>query len=183
MQVIVGGVVVFMAVIGVTNPLLLDRQGMYDSGIEEGVLGSPHLRDIGQWLTENTSVTDVLASNMFAPEDTLLADSCAASSEERNTLLSENLAKTNYFTLMMVSKRRFIVAAPNYASLVLGRSLVHEVRTSLMYGCEPNSENRSALKRLGADWYVAYLPTTKPQFNEPDRIEYQSGNYFIIRLD
>ena len=182
MPVIVGGVVVFMAVVGVTNPLLLDRQGMYDSGIEEGVLGSPQLRDISQWLTENTSVTDVLASNMFAAEDTLLADSCAVSSEERNTLLSENLAKTNYFTLMMLSKRRFVVAAPHYASLVVGRPLVHEVRTSLMYGCEPNSKNRSALKRLGADWYVAYLPTTSPAFQAPDRIAYQSGSFFVIHL-
>ena len=182
MPVIVGGVVVFMAVVGVTNPLLLDRQGMYDSGIEEGVLGSPQLRDISQWLTENTSVTDVLASNMFAAEDTLLADSCAVSSEERNTLLSENLAKTNYFTLMMLSKRRFVVAAPHYASFTIGRPLVHEVRTSLMYGCEPNSKNRSALKRLGADWYVAYLPTTSPAFQAPDRIAYQSGSFFVIHL-
>ena len=173
---------IFMLVTGLTQPWTLDRQPMFRSGVHEGQLGSADLRRVSDWVANNTLVDAVLATNMFAGEGNSLADSCAVSSLEREVSLTETIETTNYFTLVTFTKRRFVVAAPYYASIVLGRPLEYEVRTSLMYGCEPNSENRSALKTLGADWYVAYLPTTAPRFSAPDRIAFQSGPYYVVEL-
>jgi hypothetical protein len=173
---------VFMLVTGLTQPWTLDRQPIFRSGVQQGQLGSADLRRVSDWVANNTLVNAVLATNMFAGEGNSLADSCAVSSLEREVSLTETIETTNYFTLVTFTKRRFVVAAPYYASIVLGRPLEYEVRTSLLYGCEPNNANRSALKTLGADWYVAYLPTTAPSFSAPDRIAFQSGPYYVVQL-
>lgn len=166
---------------GAINWTTLPMQPLMRSGVVDGQLGAPDLRLAAQWIVTNTDIDDVVASNAFF-SDPVLADTCAYSRDEQAGWLTEYAEKQNYFTPMVLTKRRFVAAAPNYGSLASGVDFEPRVRASLLYACEPTEENRKALETFSAQWYLAYLPRGVSNFSAPDEVVFVSGPWVILKL-
>jgi hypothetical protein len=180
-DVVMGALLLFSVTNGAVNWTVLPIQPIMRSGVVEGQLGTPDLQSAAEWIVTNTDVDDVVATNAFFTDPTL-ADTCAFSRDEQAGWLTENAEKRNFFTPMVLTKRRFVAAAPNYGSLVSGVDFGPRVRASLLYACEPTLENREALQAFSAQWYLAYLPRGASTFLAPDKVVFVSGPWMIVSL-
>lgn len=176
------GVASFFVVCGMTNRWVLDRQPMFNSGIVEGQMGSSDLQAVARWIDTNTSADAILATNMFQPEESKFADTCAISVSEGRSNLVELVSETDYLALVTMTKRRYLVASPKSAAMVMNISLDEKIEKSIYFGCEPTERRRRQLRDLGVDWYIAYLPTTVSRFSFPDRVRFEIGPFKVVQL-
>jgi hypothetical protein len=180
-DIVMCALLLFSVTNGAVNWTVLPIQPIMRSGVVEGQLGTPDLQSAAEWIVTNTDFDDVVASNAFFTDPTL-ADTCAFSRDEQAGWLTENAENQNFFTPMVLTKRRFVAAAPNYGSLASGVDFEPRVRASLLYACEPTLENREALQAFSARWYLAYLPRGASTFLAPDKVIFVSGPWMIVSL-
>ena len=175
-----------LVVLSVTNGLLnwwtIGMNPTMQSGVVEGQLGNPDLQIVGNWFTLNTAASDVVASNHFFATEIPTQTYCQLKTVSQRQEFIELVKKQNYFTAVLLVKRRFAVAVPNYGSLVSGVDITARVTASLEYACRPNAEVRSALRGFGVNWYLAYTPGTSPQVLRGDTVRFRAGDYTVLQL-
>lgn len=174
--------VIFSSTTGVLNWWTIGSKPTLFTGVVQVQLGSSDLKTVGLWFESNTSSSDIVASNHFFAAEDPNGRYCNFTTPDQKQEYIELVKRQNYFTPVLLVKRRFAVAVPNYANLTSGADLTARITASLDHGCEPSAETRSDLKQFGVDWYLAYTPGTSLPLLPGDTVRFSVGDYSILEL-
>jgi len=163
-----------MAVIGPSRPI--NQVGATEQ------LGQPPLKEVSDWIRQNTDENDIFASNSFFGE--LADDRCSFPSDVIANIVTSEAVRTNYFTTAVLIKRRLIAAGVSYGFLGSARDPSQRVQLSLLFACHPDKDSLAGLRKFGVSWYLAYRnqidPSTWQGFGE---VKFVNQNYAVIKFD
>ena len=117
-------------------------------------LGQPPLREVSDWIRQNTDVNDIFASNSFFGEQ--VDDRCTSSPTEIANVVMSEVKQTNYFTTAVLIKRRLIAAGVKYGFMGSTEDPTQRIQLSLLFACHPDNDSLVGLQKFGVSWYLAY---------------------------
>lgn len=160
----------------VTNPL----RGINETGATYQ-LGQKDLREATDWAKMNTGIDVIFASNSFFGED--VDDRCGESINSLSGPITEEAKKTYYVTTALTLKRRLIAAGVSYAFLRSGDP-TEKVRLSLLFACDPDTQNLRGLQSFRVTWFLAYRNTIDPQlWSNVGKVRFSNDHYAVIELN
>lgn len=144
-------------------------------------LGQPPLREVSEWIHQNTDENDIFASNSFFGESA--DDRCSQSSAEIAETVTSEAIETNYFTTAVLIQRRLIAAGVVYGFLGSAEDPSQRVRLSLLFACHPDNDSLVGLRDYGVSWYLAYRNTIDPStWDGFGELKFSNKHYAVIKL-
>lgn len=146
-------------------------------------LGQPELRDVADWVNQNTSVSSIVASNLFFGEGG--TDNCQYLESYLVDSIANQALDTNYYTPVALIQRRFLAAGVRYATISYEKSVMPRIQASVRPACYPDNLSRETLKQFGVDFYIAYRTnkTTTKYWSELGTVVYLGDHFVVIGID
>jgi hypothetical protein len=146
-------------------------------------LGQPELRDVANWINQNTSVKSIVASNLFFGEG--VSDNCDVPEDYLLDSIVNQALSSNYYTSVALVKRRFLAAGVLYASITYEGDLTGRIRASLRPACYPDEISRKMLQENEVDIYLGYRNSIDASANWHNlgQVVFKNDQYVVISVD
>lgn len=146
-------------------------------------LGQPELRDVANWINQNTNVNSIVATNLFFGEGG--TDNCEFPKSYLMDSIVNQASNTNYYTPVALIQRRFLAAGVLYAAISYEDSVLPRVQASVGPACYPDKFSLRTLKKFGVDFYIAYRTnkTTTKYWSELGTVVYMRDHFVVVRID
>lgn len=164
--------ILFSATVGITHWFTVPKQSLFKSGYVQGQLGTAGLKDIAQWISENTKSDDILATNIGLGTG-LTQFGCTNSVRKPDD---------GYITLVTLSKRRFFITGISVASLTTGLNLEDRVSSSLKFSCIADQPSLNMLKLNGVRYFVGFLPNMSDSLKSDLLVKTENYGIFDIAI-